>query len=171
MPIPYGYCHCGCGRRTTISDRTIRMKGLVRGEPRPFLRGHSGGSPRVRAEYVVDNDSGCWVWAGQMYPNGYGAWGKFYAHRRMYEERVGQIPEGLQIDHLCRNRACVNPEHMEPVTQAENLRRGRGTRLTVDQVREIRASTGTHQAAADRFGVSTSCIDAIRRGVNWKGVV
>lgn len=59
---------------------------------------------------------------------GYGALSIFgqrvYAHRFSYELHVGPIPEGLVIDHLCRNRLCVNPDHLEPVTSQENVRRG-----------------------------------------------
>lgn len=54
-----------------------------------------------------------------------GRGGRFvYIHRLAYEELIGPIPDGLQIDHLCRNRACYNPAHLEPVTQQENIRRG-----------------------------------------------
>lgn len=52
----------------------------------------------------------------------------YQAHRMAYELLVGPIPEGLVIDHLCRNRACVNPSHMEPVTRGENVRRGEAGR-------------------------------------------
>ena len=66
----------------------------------------------------------CIRWEGKYYSNGYGRVGYKMAHRVVYEEQVGVIPEGLHIDHLCRNRWCVNPEHLEPVTLVENVRRG-----------------------------------------------
>lgn len=75
---------------------------------------------------------GCWVWHGSHNGVGYGelriAGRKVYAHRWSYEHHVGPIPDGLQIDHLCRNPACVNPEHLEPVTPTENVRRGDAAR-------------------------------------------
>lgn len=73
--------------------------------------------------------SRCWEWTGAT-TSGYGVIrldgnGRLVrAHRAAYEMYVGAIPDGLQIDHLCRRRCCVNPYHLEPVTQAENIRRG-----------------------------------------------
>jgi hypothetical protein len=70
----------------------------------------------------------CWRWIGGKNGRGYGVFwesGKLVlAHRWAYEHKVGPIPEGLTLDHLCRNRDCVRPEHLEPVTFAENVARG-----------------------------------------------
>lgn len=74
------------------------------------------------------HDTPCWVWMGALNAAGYG-WvnrdGKpDRAHRIAYLELVGPIPVGLELDHLCRVRSCWNPDHLEPVTHAENMRRG-----------------------------------------------
>lgn len=86
---------------------------------------------RFSAKYIVA-DSGCWEWTGARSTNGYGkiqekeAGTSTYAHRVSYELHVSAIPSGLVIDHLCRNKLCVNPEHLEPVTARENVLRGVG---------------------------------------------
>ena len=90
------------------------------------------GSPKGRAHplgYVIQ-ENGCWEWVGTIAPNGYGqAWhnGRAdYAHRMMYERANGPIGAGNDIDHLCRNRGCVNPAHMESVPHQVNVVRGSG---------------------------------------------
>lgn len=79
---------------------------------------------------VRDPDTECWEWTGWLNDKGYGSlWAPtqakiLLAHRVAYELVIGPIPKGLQIDHLCRNRACANPDHLEPVTRQENILRG-----------------------------------------------
>jgi hypothetical protein len=75
---------------------------------------------------VARTESGCWDWTGTIATNGYGRMplGKRNrrqaAHRFVYEQVVGTVPDGMQLDHLCGNRRCVNPSHLEPVTSREN---------------------------------------------------
>ena len=75
---------------------------------------------------------GCWEFQGKRLVRGYGQiWhdGHFhYLHRVSYEHFVGPIPTGLDIDHLCRNRKCLRPDHLEPVTRRENIQRGYAAR-------------------------------------------
>lgn len=84
---------------------------------------------RLTAKFITD-ESGCWLWIGETSEGGYGRvrWygQRKMAHRLSYELLVGAIPDGLQLDHLCRVRNCINPEHLEAVTPRENLIRGTG---------------------------------------------
>ena len=79
----------------------------------------------------------CWIWQGRCDNKGYGVLtcrGRIYkAHRVSYTMFIGSIPPDLVIDHLCRTRNCVNPEHMEPVSNDENIRRGAWAALTQSQ--------------------------------------
>lgn len=82
---------------------------------------------------ALPNEQGCMEWTAGLKSNGYGQFGvgrratarKLYPHRVSYELLVGPIPKELEVDHLCKNRRCVQPDHLELVTHAENLRRSR----------------------------------------------
>lgn len=125
-----GYCsthHARLQRHGTISDPVYRTA-----------------AERFQAFIEVEGD-GCWRWVGGISSTGYG---KFWldgktipAHRVSYEMHVGVIPGGMEIDHLCRVRSCVNPEHLQPVTGRENIarrwgavREGADSQLLVDML-------------------------------------
>lgn len=111
--------------------------------------------------YVIEPNSGCWLWIGAV-SGGYGRKqhdGKVQqAHRVSYQLHVGPVPAGKVLDHKCRTKLCVNPDHLEPVTQSENIKRGALPRLL-----------------AARQQVKTHCpqghpLDGIRKGVVRNGV-
>lgn len=96
----------------------------------------------------VDRSGECWVWIGWRTSGGYGgfdltepeAGGHIPAHRFAYEQEVGPIPPGLELDHLCRNTACVRPDHLEAVTHRENVLRGNG--ITAQAARRTHCPRG-----------------------------
>lgn len=83
---------------------------------------------RIEQKFIPEPNSGCWLWTGALSTGGYGMIGNIggskYAHRILYEQQFGPIPKGLELDHLCRVRCCVNPAHLEAVTRRENIMRG-----------------------------------------------
>lgn len=174
-PNPSGLCMCGCGRPTRLARQSSRHQGVVRGKPVRCVIGH-GGRTYPPVAYAIDAETGCWVWQGLMKDNGYGALCidnvLEYAHRWSYRTHRGPIPEGMELDHLCRNRACVNPDHIEPVERAMNVRRGSASTLTVDNVRKIRAACGATpiKVLAEQYGVDPSTVSRVVSGERWKGI-
>ena len=117
-----------CGR-----DRPIRARGLCGS---CYNRARKNKDPRYNTvrktgpEYMQlsrDTPGKCWPWQGSLSSHGYGMFihdGKrTYAHRVTYETAHGALPEGMTVDHTCRVRSCVNPDHLEAVSRADNLRR------------------------------------------------
>lgn len=108
-----------------------------RGNTDVFIREKKTAQEQI-SDHISLAENGCWLWEGALNPSGYGAVngqpvnGKIntQAHRHSYEVFVGTIPEGMELDHLCKNRRCVNPDHLEPVTHLINVRRGDACRAT-----------------------------------------
>jgi len=124
-------------------------------------------------------DSGCWEWADARDFHGYGALTYEQrtrkAHRVAYESWVGPVPDGHHVLHSCDNPPCINPDHLSTGTHADNMRdmaaraRSGKTKLTWDQVRDIRTRAGQSGASMAReFSVSTDAIYRILRGDTWR---
>jgi hypothetical protein len=129
-------------------------------------------SPEERLDRKTVKSDGCWLWTGTTIPAGYGYLTirgvRHRAHRLSYELRVGPIPEGLHLD-----RACVNPDHLEPVTNRENIRRGAGTKLTseaVGQIKRLCENGWVFRDIAQAFGISVTYLNYIRSGLYWSDV-
>jgi hypothetical protein len=121
---------------------------------------------RIMDRLVFEPMSGCWLWPGALNAvGGYGVCGESgkgmpsrLVHVQVYEHERGSVPDGLELDHLCRMRRCANPAHLEPVTHLENMRRGfhatkthcaQGHLLSGDNLRSSkrqRACRACHQA-------------------------
>lgn len=118
-----------------------------------------------RIEDKIDRNgpNGCWLWTGALFRNGYGEVHfekkQRLAHRVVYQLIVGPIPDDLQIDHLCRVRSCVNPSHMELVTQEVNIQRG----LTGDHQRRK-----THCPKGHPYDEANTYIYPSGRRAGWR---
>lgn len=124
----------------TECDKPSRARDLCWAHYNKQLRAEKGAvsrdlnpDPRERiAGRSTLSDSGCWEWQRVRDRDGYGithfGGKRVRAHRLSYEAHIGPIPAGLTIDHLCRNTCCVNPLHLEAVTNEENVRRARESR-------------------------------------------
>ena len=144
------------GKKNHISKPCAVCGKIIKGEPSQVIRRKycgvkcSGIGNRANLEdslkrYRVDEESGCWLWEGST-RGGYGRLrvnGEMMeAHRASYEAHIGKIPEGLVIDHLCRNRACINPSHLEPTTSKENISRGMAGKVARSEAHKKAISEG-----------------------------
>ncbi len=126
---------CGCAHRRPINEAAIkraeeraesRRVALITGErPSPHFFDERL-PPAFWDKVSPEPNSGCWLWTGASAESsgGYGRFASKSAHRVSYSALVGPIPDGLVIDHVCRQRCCVNPNHLEPVTSQVNTQRG-----------------------------------------------
>ena len=182
-PNPSGLCLCGCGGTTPIAARSSTRLGHVKGQPTRYINGHSWrGKTRKSGPEYVEQERGystpCWVWVRGKKSSGYGylteqSGDERRAHVAYWERANGPVPPGCELDHLCRNRLCLRPSHLEAVPHSKNCRRGLGARLAESDIPEIRsrlASGESQSSIGNRFGVTQGCISSILRGRTWVGV-
>lgn len=166
----YGLCRCGCGGKTNIATHTDARNGAVKGRPRRFMKGHQGVK---QGPWYVERPgplpTPCWIWRRSFSGNGYARiWcaGRKYrpAHIVYYERAHGPVPQGKELHHLCRNPACVNPDHVEPVTVVRH-RQYDVTRLSDADVLEIRRLVGMPcREIGQRFGICAGYAAEVRAG-------
>lgn len=178
--IPFGECHCGCGGKTKPSVHNRR--GRTVGKPQKLIKGHWPNKP-LDSLYVAEDrgyTSPCWIWQRSVHGPGMKT-GKGYgviqrvgirkpAHQAFWEDRNGPVPEGKEIDHLCRVTVCVNPDHLEAVTHAENTRRRTTSKITMEQARQMRvlwAKGWMQKAIAAHFSISTDVVWGVVSNRRW----
>jgi hypothetical protein len=159
--IPYGYCHCGCGSKTNVPKKTSSACGQFKGVPLRYVHGHHR---RITGQLWEARDCGyktqCWIWLYSLTTDGYAETSKDHqtllVHRVNYINKYGPVPVGFDLDHLCRVRRCVNPDHLEPVLPRVNIRRAISTKLHTGLVAQIRllATKGLkHREIAELFPI------------------
>lgn len=123
------------------------------------------------SRYDID-ENGCHLWRGAKDKSGYSqveiGGRSFYAHRAIWHAHYGWIEKGLQVDHICHTRNCVNIKHLRVVTHAENCQSRRNTKLTQAQADKIRLAAGTQLEIAKKYGVNQTTVGDIKRGEIWK---
>lgn len=141
----------------------------------------------LEERYIPVPESGCWLWLGACNDVGYGhirRGGTFtYAHRAFYERRFGPIPADAVLLHKCDVPCCVNPDHLRPGTQKENMQdmiakkrdrivgsRAPRARLTEQDVLRIREQWRSPEEIAEEYNISVTHAAAVRRGDFWKHV-
>src|ERR1700678_1284389 len=167
-----GLCECGCGQQTSIAKRSRSDRGWIKGQPVPFVWGHNPTVPFFRrlslfwSRTKIVPTTGrpdCIEWSGVVQSNGYGGYsggllGEKQAHRVAYVATFGPIPQDRELDHLCRNRLCINPCHLEPVTRKINSRRGARAKLNFGAAAAIKNSTEPTRVLMRIYGVSRATI-------------
>lgn len=195
--VPKGYCHCGCGGKTSIYPKAYVKRGIKKGDHAKFLQGHAGRrgkesvplSGRFWNLVATGDPQECWEWQGGRFPSGYGRVMErktpFLAHRFAYSSANGEIPDGLVVRHSCDNPPCCNPNHLLLGTHKDNmgdaLERGRTARgersgsavLTDGEVKELRrrrsGGESISQLAREKK-MSRAAIRQAIKGETWSHV-
>lgn len=179
MPTPSGVaCGCGCGRMTHLAPATVRSRGWKKGHPLLFCKGHRISKFNNLPDYIVSEcgfETACWLWQKAKTVEGYGRLRvsptfQDFAHREFFRQAGRIIPDGHHLDHLCRNRACVNPDHLEAVTHVENCRRGLQAKVKHGDVAVIRDLVGhgrKQREVARMYEIDQAEVSRIVSGKRW----
>ena len=193
--VPFGYCHCGCGKQTKIAKAPDRRSNVAKGQPHKFLRGHSKkkitDTQRFWSKVSRGDSDACWIWIRSLINSGYGSmkW-KGYpntSNRMSWEIHYGSIPKGMCVLHNCPNgdnKRCVNPKHLYLGTMKDNAidrvtkrQHGiythpeyRNPNLTwnkIEEIRKLKDSFTTTQLAKE-FNISRMAAWGIITNRHWK---
>lgn len=129
------------------------------GDPLYLGRPRRCWSLEQKFNHYVGSKKDCWEWKGQIDPNGYSKLGSLYAHVISYELHVEKKKKGMDLDHLCRNRSCVNPKHLEQVTRRVNVLRGIGvTAINAKKTHCVRGHEFSKENTRIYYGTNRWCI-------------
>ncbi len=139
--------------------------------------------PRVKTRWIENPETGCWEWQLRKNHRGYGVENITLskgihrhgtrAHRNIWQKLHGPIPKGLQIDHRCQNKGCVNPSHLRLLTGRENVRLGKHCKMNPSRVRALRAARDAGMLFKDLgplFGIRADYAGEIYKRKSWVDV-
>jgi hypothetical protein len=178
-PNPSGICQCGCGGKTSLARYTDPTRGCVRGQPKRYIHNHHPEPYPPETGYKIEDrgfETPCWTW--QRWKNKKGGYGFFTknrkpvaAHRYFYAKYVRPILPGQQVHHRCHVTCCVNPDHLQAVTQTYNERHKKKMKLSMEKARTIRQLFNWGANVEDIchvFRVNNYLILAVLQNKIWK---
>lgn len=194
LDVPYGYCQCGCGQKTTVSAYTDRHSDMIKGVPRKFVSGHNRRRYRSLEDLFYKNitpgqPDECWIWPMSTDEKGYGrvrlGTKEYSAHRLSYEVHNGPIPNGLFVCHKCDNSICVNPHHLflgtpkdnsadmvkkDRQAKGERINKGKFVEADIIEIRRLAGQGVQSKDIAALFGMDTSTVSEIINRKTWRHI-